>query len=502
MMTSLDGSIKRVSRTPTITTRNVNEAVGAVSRKHSCMSVESAADLRHATISELRDTAIQVVEDIVEQSRILYADMEAKLPKFHPSEVQLGRVIGRGGFCVCQEIEKISPIKPSPPVIQPGTSSSSSPQVLMGLKSGKETVVDNVTTQNNNKKKNGFFLFRILHRRDTESSSTNDNDSSYSERSCDHIKNKNEENHDGINVSRDHVIKQVKATRTGRKCCYVVKSVSTTSSKITYLKGMVDIALEAKFLSSLRHRNIIDLVGLSATGPCSKSYFLILERMEETLSTRIKTWMDRERMTQGVFSCVGGSKRLEQLYIDRVEALYDIASALQYLHSLNIMYRDVKPDNIGFDRNNILKLFDLGLCKELKEQDKDSQGMYRNMTALTGAIRYMSPEVGTGKPYNTAADVYSWAMLMWFVLALEPPFGLYTEKMIMDRAWTRGYRPVVFRRWTKNIQDLIRAAWQQNPSDRPSFLDVTLSLKQELLNFDVTNTWGSTGTSDVSDPQM
>jgi serine/threonine protein kinase len=138
----------------------------------------------------------------------------------------------------------------------------------------------------------------------------------------------------------------------------------------------------------------------------------------------------------------------------------------------------------------------------LKEEDKDSQGMYRNMTAMTGAIRYMSPEVGTGKPYNLAADVYSWAMLMWFVLALEPPFGMYTEKMIMDRAWTRGYRPVVFRRWTKNIQDLIRSAWQQNPSNRPSFLDVTLSLKQEILNCDSTNTWGSTGTSDVSDPHM
>jgi serine/threonine protein kinase len=190
------------------------------------------------------------------------------------------------------------------------------------------------------------------------------------------------------------------------------------------------------------------------------------------------------------------------LYIDRIEASYDIASALKYVHSRNIVYRDVKPDNIGFDRNNILKLFDFGLCKELKEEDMDQQGYYRNMTALTGAIRYMSPEVGTGRPYNLSADVYSWAMLMWFILALEPPFGLYTENMIMDRAWTRGYRPVVFHRWTNNIQELIRSAWDHNPSRRPSFLDITLSLKQELMNFDETNTWGSTGTSDISDPQL
>ena len=36
----------------------------------------------------------------------------------------------------------------------------------------------------------------------------------------------------------------------------------------------------------------------------------------------------------------------------------------------------------------------------------------------------MAPEVGLGQPYNLAADVYSWSMLMWFMLALEPPFGL------------------------------------------------------------------------------
>jgi serine/threonine protein kinase len=490
MMTSWDGSIKPVSGSKSTNSHNGKEAV-VVPRKLSGISTMSSDDLRHATTSDLRSTAARVVEEIVGGSMFFDANMEAKLPKFHPTELQLGRVIGRGGFCVCQEIEKISAIK------QPPSSNS-----LKGVSFDKNGVYDDKNS------KRTFSLLRILRRGETTSTTT-DNDSSSSvgrnNMKCSSHSDGSLGKEEEAEFSRDHVIQQAsKGTRTGRKSRYVVKSVSTVASKLTYLKGNVDIALEAKFLASLRHRNIIDLVGVSETGPCSKSYFLILERMEETLSARLKTWMHQERMTQGVFGCVGGSKRVNKLYIDRIEASYDIASALNFLHSRNIVYRDVKPDNIGFDRNKVLKLFDFGLCKELKEEDRDQQGFYRNMTALTGAIRYMSPEVGTGKSYNLAADVYSWAMLMWFILALEPPFGHYTEKMIMDRAWTRGYRPVVFRRWTKNIQDLMRSAWEQDPSSRPSFLDVTLSLKQELINFDETNTWGSTatGTSDVSDPHM
>jgi serine/threonine protein kinase len=265
------------------------------------------------------------------------------------------------------------------------------------------------------------------------------------------------------------------------------------------MKGNVDIAMEAKYLSSLYHRNIIELAAVSSSAPCTRKFFLVLERMEETLTSRLKTWMDRERMNQGIMACFGGARRTEQLYVERVEAAYDIASALYYLHTKNIIYRDLKPDNVGFDGQNVLKIFDFGLAKELRAEDQESDGTYRNMTAMTGAIRYMAPEVGMRKTYNLSADVFSWAMLMWFILALEPPFGLYTENMIMDRCWAKGYRPVIFKRWNNIIKDIIKQAWDQNPSARPSFLDVSLALKQELMNFDHSKFAGSSITSLNSD---
>jgi serine/threonine protein kinase len=281
----------------------------------------------------------------------------------------------------------------------------------------------------------------------------------------------------------------------------VVKSVSTGVDKVTYMKGNVDIAMEAKYLSALYHRNIIELAAVSSAKPCTTGYFIVLERMEETLGTRLKKWMDTERMNTGVMGCFGGSKNLERLYVERIEASYDIASAMYYLHSKNIMYRDLKPDNIGFDRVGVLKLFDFGLAKELDEDDQEADGTYRNMTAMTGAIRYMAPEVGLGDSYNLAADVYAWSMLMWFILALEPPFGLYTEDMIMNCAWRKGHRPVIFKRWNKNIQRVLKSSWDSNISKRPSFMDIVHVLKQELVDCDASkNLEASVATSDSSDP--
>lgn len=140
-----------------------------------------------------------------------------------------------------------------------------------------------------------------------------------------------------------------------------------------------------------------------------------------------------------------------------------------------------KPDNIGFDYQDTLKIFDFGLAKELKESQKDEQGLYK-MTAFTGAVRYMAPEVGLGMPYNQYADVYSWSMIMWFILALEPPFGFYTEDMIVDRVFKRGSRPAVFEKWSTSVGDIMKQAWDTDISKRPPFAEISKVLRVEMID--------------------
>ncbi len=49
------------------------------------------------------------------------------------------------------------------------------------------------------------------------------------------------------------------------------------------------------------------------------------------------------------------------------------------------------------------------------------------MTGEVGSYRYMAPEVVRHEPYNTKADVYSWAVLSWEMLAVEKPYDGVTE---------------------------------------------------------------------------
>jgi serine/threonine protein kinase len=144
-----------------------------------------------------------------------------------------------------------------------------------------------------------------------------------------------------------------------------------------------------------------------------------------------------------------------------------------------------KPDNIGFDLDGHLKIFDFGLAKELREFERTKDGLYK-LTGMTGAIRYMAPEVGLGKPYNLTADVYSWSMIMWFILALEPPFGFYTEDMIRDRVLKRGSRPAIFNSWSETLGNLMKRAWSVDITARPSFSEVCSVLNMEMVEKDGT----------------
>ena len=125
-------------------------------------------------------------------------------------------------------------------------------------------------------------------------------------------------------------------------------------------------------------------------------------------------------------------------------------------------------------------MFDFGLAKELVASNLDSNGLYRNMTGFTGAIRYMAPEVGRRQRYNEKADVYSWTMLLWHIMALEPPLGLYTPNMMVDRVFIKGTRPVVKESWPLPIQQLLRTGWDQDIPKRPSMEDI-LQILDDLI---------------------
>ena len=88
-----------------------------------------------------------------------------------------------------------------------------------------------------------------------------------------------------------------------------------------------------------------------------------------------------------------------------------LADALAALHEAGYLHGDVKPSNVGFTWNGSPKLLDFGLARE---SDDPATGV--------GTVRYLSPEVLTGRPAEEADDVWSLCVMLFEMVSGEHPF--------------------------------------------------------------------------------
>ncbi|KAJ1676006.1 Serine/threonine-protein kinase [Spiromyces aspiralis] len=93
----------------------------------------------------------------------------------------------------------------------------------------------------------------------------------------------------------------------------------------------------------------------------------------------------------------------------------ELLSALECLHSYNVIYRDLKPENILLDFNGHIALCDFGLCK-LDMSDQDTTNTF------CGTPEYLAPELLHGNGYTKSVDWWTFGVLLYEMLTGLPPF--------------------------------------------------------------------------------
>ncbi|XP_054723971.1 cGMP-dependent protein kinase, isozyme 2 forms cD4/T1/T3A/T3B-like isoform X2 [Uloborus diversus] len=177
-----------------------------------------------------------------------------------------------------------------------------------------------------------------------------------------------------------------------------------------------------------------------------------------------RTFKDRKYLYMLMEACLGGELwtllRDRGSFDDSTTRFYVacVINAFDYLHSRNIIYRDLKPENMLLDSQGYVKLVDFGFAKKLPNG--------RKTWTFCGTPEYVAPEVILNRGHDTSADFWSLGVLMFELLTGTPPFTgpdpMRTYNIIL-----KGIDIVEFPRTiSRNATNLIKRLCRDNPNER------------------------------------
>ncbi|KAI9623623.1 hypothetical protein KEM48_009390 [Puccinia striiformis f. sp. tritici PST-130] len=190
-----------------------------------------------------------------------------------------------------------------------------------------------------------------------------------------------------------------------------VERPSGTSHNEERKKSMLGaLVREIEFLKELQHTNIVQYLDSSA----DDSFFnIFLEYVPGgSVSTLLKNYGSFEEALVGTFT-------------------RQILEGLIYLHSKEIIHRDIKGANILVDNKGVIKISDFGISKRVEDNLLSTARIHR--PSLQGSVFWMAPEVVKQTSYTRKADIWSLGCLIVEMLTGEHPWASLTQMQAIFR---------------------------------------------------------------------
>eukprot|EP01124_Arcella_intermedia_P021173 TRINITY_DN2913_c0_g1_i3.p1 TRINITY_DN2913_c0_g1~~TRINITY_DN2913_c0_g1_i3.p1 ORF type:complete len:522 (+),score=121.48 TRINITY_DN2913_c0_g1_i3:19-1584(+) len=251
----------------------------------------------------------------------------------------------------------------------------------------------------------------------------------------------------------------------------ILKNRFGTEEQLASFKREVDI------MSRIRFPNVCLLLG-ACTDP---DYFCIIQ----------------EYLPRGDLASALENKKLPNNFYARMRLGSQIARGMLWIHSNNILHRDLKLENLLLDRHGEVKVCDFGLA-----HSTGGQKLVWDEKGCKGSPLYMAPEVLLKKGLNNKVDVYSFGIILWELLSQQRAFQHHLQHNDINKFTNaickENERPPVPPPGNQDLEEwknpfllkLLDSAWHHKASERPDFMEIFDDLNVLITDGYIKEEWG------------
>ena len=225
-----------------------------------------------------------------------------------------------------------------------------------------------------------------------------------------------------------------------------------------------DLTQEIDLISHLDHPSLLKFIGYSPTNFKNEQKLAIISEFVENGSLR--QILDNERK---------GTKPQNWTNTKKLIVLFGIAAGMSYLHSKNITFRDLRPENIFLDRNYYPKIGDTEIFNQCCLSVSKS---FQSTSGIDNSLVYSAPETLQSNEYTQKSNVYSYSMIAYEIVSCIIPFdNLKNKNDFINTVVTNYDLPKFSETIPKCYQELIETCWSHNSEERPTFDEIMQALK-------------------------